>query len=249
LPFEERLAKARDPAVRAEVLAEAEAIAPQSPAEKYYTDYQMMFPLGDPPNYEPDEADSILNRAARAGVSPHALAYDLMIGGDGKSFFLATVINFARHNLDDCGEMIATDHALISLGDGGAHVGLICDGSQPTFLLAHWGRDRKTKRFDVSILVKRLTSDCARAVGLLDRGLVAPGMRADLNVIDFERLQCAPPEIVYDLPSGAKRFRQRARGYVATIVAGQVTYREGEATGALPGRLVRGHQGPVATPI
>ncbi|MDZ4371181.1 MAG: amidohydrolase family protein [Phenylobacterium sp.] len=240
LPFEERLAKARDPVFRAEVLAEAEAMPPQKPAEKYHTLYQMMFPLRDPPNYEPEAKDSVLERAARAGVSPHEMAYDLMIADGGKGFFLTTVINYADHTLDACAEMIASDNALISLSDGGAHVGLICDGSQPTFLLAHWGRDRNGRKFDLPLLVRRLTSDCANAVGLADRGEIRPGMRADINIIDFDRLQCEPPEIAYDLPSGAKRFRQRAKGYVATMVAGQVTYREGEATGALPGRLVRG---------
>ena len=243
LPFEARLAAARDPATRAAVLAEAEVIAPEKAADKYFTNYEMMFPLGDPPNYEPDARDSILNRAAREGVSPHALAYDLMVAGDGRDFFLVTVINFKDHNLDACGEMIAADNTLISLGDGGAHVGLISDGSQPTYLLSHWGRDRAAGRFDLAWLVKRHTADNARAVGLLDRGVIAPGMRADLNVIDFDQLRCERPEIAYDLPSGAKRFLQRARGYVATLVAGEVTYRNGAATGALPGRLVRGHQG------
>jgi N-acyl-D-aspartate/D-glutamate deacylase len=247
LPFEQRLAMARDPDVRAAVLAQAEAMAPEKRADKYLTDYKMMFPLGEVPDYEPDERDSIFNRAAREGVSPHALAYDLMTADDGKALFLVPVLNFARYNLDDCGEMIAADHTLISLSDGGAHVGLISDGSQPTYLLTHWGRDRTSGRFDVGWLVKRLTADGARAVGLHDRGLIAPGMRADINVIDFQNLQCERPEISYDLPGGAKRFLQRARGYVATMVAGQVTYRDGEPTGALPGRLVRGAR-PFAAP-
>jgi N-acyl-D-aspartate/D-glutamate deacylase len=239
LPFDERLAKAREPAVRSAVLAQAAVMEPPKPAEKHYVNYRMMFPLGATPDYEPDERDSIFNRAAREGVSPSELAYDLMTAGDGRDLFLVTALNYARYNLDDCREMIAAEHTLISLSDGGAHVGLISDGSQPTYLLTHWGRDRPTGRFDLSWLVKRLTSDGARAVGLHDRGMIAPGLRADINVIDFARLQCERPEIACDLPGGAKRFLQRARGYVATIVAGQVTYRNGEATGALPGRLVR----------
>jgi N-acyl-D-aspartate/D-glutamate deacylase len=242
LPFEARLAKARDPAVRSAVLAQAATTEPPKPAEKHYVNYRMMFPLGATPDYEPDERDSIFNRAAREGFSPAELAYDLMTAGDGRDLFLVTALNYARYNLDDCREMIAADHTLISLSDGGAHVGLISDGSQPTYLLTHFGRDRPTGRFDLAWLVKRLTSDGAQAVGLHDRGVLAPSLRADINVIDFEHLQCERPELAYDLPGGAKRFLQRARGYVATMVAGQVTYRNGEATGALPGRLVRGQR-------
>ncbi|MCW1384417.1 amidohydrolase family protein [Novosphingobium sp. KCTC 2891] len=241
LPFAERLAAARDPQVRAAVLAEADAIPAQGPA-RLTTNYRMMFPLGSPPNYEPDEQDSLFHRAGRAGISPHELAYDLMVAGDGTEFFLTPFSNYGRFNLDDCGDMIAGENTLMGLGDGGAHVGLISDGSYPTYLLSHWGRDRKARRFDVEWLVKRQSADNARAMGLLDRGVIAPGMRADINVIDFAKLRCERPEMHYDLPGGGKRLLQRASGYVATMVAGEVTYRNGEPTAALPGRLVRGHR-------
>jgi N-acyl-D-aspartate/D-glutamate deacylase len=128
------------------------------------------------------------------------------------------------------------------LGDGGAHVGIISDASYATYLLTHWGRDRATGRFDLGWLVKRQTSDTARAVGLADRGTIAPGMKADLNVIDFDKLKVARPKMAFDLPAGGKRLLQGASGYVATIVSGEVVYRNGEATDALPGKLVRGPQ-------
>jgi len=138
--------------------------------------------------------------------------------------------------------MMQSPHTLIGLGDGGAHVGIISDGSFPTTLLSHWGRDRKTGRLDVSWLVKRHTVDNARAVGLNDRGLLKPGYKADINVIDFDRLGVEAPVMKWDLPAGGKRLLQKARGYHATVVSGAITYRDGEATGALPGKLVRGPQ-------
>jgi len=150
--------------------------------------------------------------------------------------------NYAHYNLDACGEMIAHQDCVMGLGDGGAHVGIISDSSYPTYLLTHWGRDRSHGRFDLGWLIKRHTADTARAVGLADRGLIAPGMKADINVIDFAKLGIEVPRMSFDLPAGGKRLLQRATGYVATIVSGEITYRNGEATGALPGRLVRGPQ-------
>jgi N-acyl-D-aspartate/D-glutamate deacylase len=149
---------------------------------------------------------------------------------------------YANFNLDCCGEMIAHPDCVMGLGDGGAHVGIISDGSYPTYLLAHWGRDRAHGRFDLGYLVKRQTADTARAVGLMDRGVIAPGMKADLNVIDFDRLRVERPIMAFDLPAGGKRLLQGAQGYVATIVSGEVVYRDGKAAGALPGKLVRGPQ-------
>lgn len=247
LPFEQRLAAMRDPAFRTALLAEAEGPADGEKnqvltATRLLTNYRMIFPLGDSPNYEPAEETSLASQAAREGRSANEIAYDLMIANGGKDFMLLPFANYAHFNLDDTGEMLEAKNTLMGLGDGGAHVGLICDGSFPTYLLSHWGRDRARGRIDLPTLVKRQTADNAHAMGLFDRGVIAPGMRADINVIDFANLGCERPEMAYDLPAGGKRLLQRARGYACTMVAGQVTYRNGEATGALPGRLVRGSQ-------
>ncbi len=238
----ERLAALRDPALRARILEEAKAPLRSDMAQRL-TDYDRMFPLGDPPDYEPAQSHSFGAQAAREGRDPRDLIYDYMIEGDGRNFIFAPFANYAAYNLDCCREMMQSPHTLIGLGDGGAHVGLISDGSYPTYLLAHWGRDRAAGRLDVSWLVKRHTADNARAVGLQDRGQVAPGFKADLNVIDFDRLRVEAPVMKWDLPAGGKRLLQKATGYRATVVSGAVTYRDGEATGALPGRLVRGAQG------
>jgi len=151
------------------------------------------------------------------------------------------VLKYAQGNLDAVGEMLAHPDAVPGLGDGGAHVGMICDGSFPTTLITHWARDRRRgPRFELPWLISRQTRATAEAVGLLDRGLLAPGLRADINIIDVDNLSLGTPELAFDLPAGGKRFLQRANGYRHTFVAGVETYVDGEATGALPGRLVRG---------
>ncbi|HEX2851572.1 MAG TPA: amidohydrolase family protein [Acidimicrobiales bacterium] len=204
--------------------------------------FEMMYELGDPPDYEPDPSSSIAARAAREGRTPEDLAYDLLCADDGRTFLYLPSLNYARGNLDDVGVMLRDDNTVPGLSDGGAHVGTICDGSFPTTLLAYWGRDRDHGRLEVPFIVQRHCRDTARTVGLLDRGVLAPGYRADINVIDFERLRLRRPEMRYDLPAGGKRLLQRAEGYAHTFVAGEETYRDGEHTTALPGRLVRGAQ-------
>jgi N-acyl-D-aspartate/D-glutamate deacylase len=204
--------------------------------------YELLYELADPPDYEPDPATSIAARAERAGVPPAELAYDLLAEGDGSTMLYLPFLNYADGNLDAVGEMLRHPHTVPGLSDGGAHVGTICDGSFPTTLLTHWGRDRERGRMDLEFLVERQCRATAETVGLLDRGVLAPGYRADLNVIDLDRLVARRPEMHHDLPAGGKRLLQRAEGYRHTIVAGVETYRDGEPTGALPGRLVRGGQ-------
>lgn len=208
--------------------------------------FEAMYELGDPPDYEPDPTDSIAARAARAGREPIELAYDLIADGDGGTLLYLPALNFAGGHLDAVGEMLRHAHTVPGLGDGGAHVGTISDGSFPTTLLAHWGRDRPTGRIDLPFLIQRQCRDTARTVGLLDRGVLAPGYRADLNVIDFEQLRPRRPEVHADLPAGGRRLLQRADGYRHTVVVGEEIMRDGEPTGALPGRLVRG---PQAAPV
>ena len=204
--------------------------------------FEAMFELCDPPDYEPDPSDSIAARAARAGRDAVDFVYDLIASDGGGTLLYLPALNFAAGNLDAVGVMLRHEHTVPGLGDGGAHVGTICDGSFPTTLLAHWGRDRLHDRIDLPFLVQRQCRDTARTVGLMDRGMLAPGFRADLNVIDFQRLRARRPEVRYDLPAGGRRLVQRADGYQHTFVAGREVMRNGEPTGALPGRLVRGPQ-------
>jgi N-acyl-D-aspartate/D-glutamate deacylase len=241
LPFPERLAILRRPDFRARVLAEAfEGSGRARRVERW----DRMYPLSDPPDYEPPAESSVAARAAREGRAPEEVAYDLLLERDGREMLYLPVTNYAAGNLDVVREMIAAPNSLIGLGDGGAHVGIMCDATATSYTLTHWTRDRAVDRgrgtlFPVSFAIKRLTADNARAIGLTDRGLLEPGLKADLNILDYDNMKLRAPEIVYDLPAGGKRLIQRTDGFDATIVSGAVVYRDGEATGALPGRLVR----------
>ncbi len=242
LPLPERVAILRDPAFKARVLEAATGERAGQLGGRLILSLHRMYPLGDPPDYEPDPSTSVAARAERQGRDPLDLAYDLLLGDDGKAFLYLPMLNYGDGNLDAAGEMLAHPHTVVGLADGGAHVGTICDASFPTTLLTHWGRDRSHGRMDVPFLVHRQTQATARTVGLLDRGVLAPGYRADVNLIDFDNLEARRPEMRNDLPAGGRRLVQSADGYVATLVAGEVTYSNGEAAGPLPGRLVRGPQ-------
>jgi N-acyl-D-aspartate/D-glutamate deacylase len=238
-PLAEQVARLRDPELRHRILAE------ETPASLAFllAGFERMFLLGDPPDYEPEADDSVAARAGRRGIPAAELAYELLLEDEGRTLLYLPFLNYAEFNLDVSREMLLDPYSVPGLGDAGAHCGMICDGSFPTFLLSHWGRDRKRgERLPVEWLVKRQTADTAALVGLGDRGAIAPGLRADLNLIDWDALQLRPPEMVFDLPAGGKRLVQRVRGYHTTLVAGEVTFNDGEATGALPGRLVRGAQ-------
>ncbi|MBT5580813.1 MAG: amidohydrolase family protein [Acidimicrobiaceae bacterium] len=204
--------------------------------------YDMMFEVGDSPNYEPDPGDTLARRAERMGITAPELALDLLCGNGGTAMVWMPFSNFGAGNLDTTRDLLIHPYTVPALSDGGAHVGTICDGSFPTTLLQHWGRDRAMGRIDVEFLIQRQCRDTARTVGLHDRGVLVPGYRADMNVIDFDRLRVHQPELAYDLPAGGRRLLQRADGYRHTLVAGIETYSDGDATGALPGRLVRGAQ-------
>ena len=239
----EKVAAMRDPSFRTRVMAENGA-AQTHPLARRLSVFDQIFPLGNPPNYEPSRDSSVGAEARRIGCAAAELAYDMLLQDEGRSFLFAPFANYADFNLDCCGEMIGHPDCVMGLGDGGAHVGIISDASYPTYLLAHWGRDRARGRFDLGYLVKRQTADTARAVGLLDRGVIAPGMKADLNVIDFDRLKVGRPKMAFDLPAGGKRLMQGADGYVATVISGEISYRDGVETSALAGKLVRGPQAP-----
>ena len=245
LPLAERVEAMREPAMRERTLAAARSRGGEG---RLLGSLHRMYELGDPPDYEPDPESSVTRRAERDGRDPLDLAYDLLLADGGRAFLYLPFLNYLDGNLDAAGEMLAHPHTVVGLADGGAHVGTICDASFPTTLLAYWGRDRARGRLDLPFLVQRQTRDTARTVGLLDRGVIAPGYRADVNVIDFEALTAHRPEMRFDLPAGGKRLVQAADGYVATLVAGEVTYADGEECGPLPGRLVRGPQpAPITT--
>jgi N-acyl-D-aspartate/D-glutamate deacylase len=191
-------------------------------------------------DYEPHPSDSLAARAGAQGRSPWALALEAMMANDGKGLLTHTFENYSEGSLEVVREMLLDEATIMGLGDGGAHVCTICDSSSPTFLLSHWTRDRRRgDRLPLELLVRKQTRDSARAYGLLDRGVLAPGFRADINVIDVQRLRLLKPEVVYDLPAGGRRLVQRAQGYRHTFVAGTEIVRDDEHTGALPGRLLR----------
>ena len=242
LPFEERIALLREPERRAKIIGER--IEYDDPMQAYVnSSFNKLFPMGEPPNYEPSPDESVAAIAEREGVSPDEKLYDLMLKHDGRELLLFPLLNYSEFTCDPIYEMIHHPRAVLGLGDGGAHCGIICDASIPTFMLAHWVRDRtRGKRIPVEFVVKRMTRDTAELYELNDRGTIAPGMKADLNVIDLDAVQLKLPEMVFDLPGGGRRLIQRAVGYRATIVSGEVIMRDGEPTAARPGRLVRGAQ-------
>jgi N-acyl-D-aspartate/D-glutamate deacylase len=200
-----------------------------------------MFRFGNPPNYEPKMEDSFAAIAAREGRTPEEVTYDVLLESEGTDFIYTTISSYAYGNLSMAEQLLGNRNCIMGLGDGGAHVAFILDAGFQTWMLTHWGRT--LGKFSTEELIRRLTSDPANAAGLHDRGILRPGMKADVNVIDWDRLGAGKPYIAHDLPAGGKRLLQDVYGYEATIVAGQVTYREGQATGALPGKLVRGPQG------
>jgi N-acyl-D-aspartate/D-glutamate deacylase len=240
LPAAEQAARMADPTLRSEILAAHTREKDRSRlGGNFIQQYQLMYELTDPPDYEPPTSESVAARAARDGIDPAELAYDIL--ADGGMLYL-TSMNYADGNLDEVHRMLVHPHTVPGLSDGGAHVGTICDGSFPTTLIQHWTRDRAGAKLELPFVVRRQSRDTARAVGLLDRGVLEPGYRADLNVIDVDRMRLHRPEVWHDLPAGGRRMVQRADGYLHTVVAGQETYADGKATDALPGRLIRGPQ-------
>jgi N-acyl-D-amino-acid deacylase len=238
LPLAEKVAAMRDPSLRVALLGEE--FGEGHPFNALARNWEWMFPLDDPPDYSPPKSSSMADQARARGCTPQAVAYDRLLETEGKGLFLAALGNFEDAKLDAAHEMLAHPHCVPALGDGGAHYGAICDASYSTFLLKHFVRDGRDGGFPLAEAVHMLSAKCAEAVGLRGRGVLKVGAKADINVIDLDRLELHLPEIVRDLPAGGRRLHQRATGYDATIVSGEVIRRFDQSTGARPGKLVRG---------
>ena len=244
-PWAEQWARISDPAWKAKLLAEPDVIPPSDIAgllQVVTQGFALHYEMGADFNYEPTVADSIAARAAAAGVSPAEYTYDLLSADGGTGFIYFPILNYADGNLDFVEGLLHRDDVVISLSDGGAHCGTICDAASPTFLLQHWVRDRTRGTIAIENAIRRQCSDTARLYGMHDRGELRPGLLADINLIDMKALKLGAPWMAFDLPAGGKRLLQKAVGYVLTIKNGEVTFRNGTMTGALPGTLVRGPQ-------
>ena len=248
LPLVEKVKAMRDPDMRRRLMSE-QSDDPNAFFKSVVDDTDWLFPLGDPPNYHPDAEDSIAATARRAELDPREAIYDELLKDEGRAVLYRPSANRFGERFEGAGQAFLKDpNVLLGLSDGGAHYGMICDGALPTYFLTHWAaHPDPAKRVELPRAIRMLASDTARAVGFEDRGRIAPGMKADINVIDLARLRLHAPRPVYDLPAGGRRLVQDAVGYDLTIVSGQVTYRAGQSTGVLPGRLVRGARAaPVA---
>ena len=245
-PAREQVAALGDPDRRARIIAEHAAddgAASTGWPHTIFTGFDKLFPMSDPVDYEPPAASSVAARAAARGVVPVEEALDLMLEDDGRQLLLLTLFNYAYGNLDDVREMLLSPNSVIGLSDAGAHCGAICDASFPTTALALWTRRTAgAGPLPIELMVHHLTQRTARQVGWLDRGVLAAGYLADVNLIDLDRLGAHRPHIVHDLPAGGRRLMQSADGYVRTIKRGAVTFADGDHTGALPAGLVRGAQ-------
>lgn len=245
LPWDEQLAKLKDPAFKARMVSE-ENVFPESDIIDFLHivagGWPVQFEMDPDFNYEPTMDESIMARAAGAGVSPSEYVYDLLMKDEGKGFIYFPILNYQDGNLNFLEDLQHADDTVNSLSDGGAHCGTICDAASPTFMLQHWVRDRNGNRIGLEHAIKRQCRDTAMLYGLEDRGLLAPGYLADLNIIDMDEIKLGKVWLAFDLPAGGKRLLQKADGYVATIKSGQVTFRNGVTQGSTPGGVIRGPQ-------
>ena len=246
--FEEFASELRKPEVKAAILAEDDLPPDETNIFDGMTfivreSLDKIYVLGDPPDYEPTDDKTVAAIAKARGVDPLGLLYDLFLEQDGRAMLLMPVFNYAAGDCEAIREQLTHPYGVSGLSDGGAHCGMICDASIPTFLLTHWARDRKRgEKLGLEYLVQKQSSETAQLFGLADRGTLLVGQKADLNVIDFDNLTLHSPRIAHDLPAGGRRLLQEAEGYDYTIVSGEVTREHGKDTGARPGRLIRGPQ-------
>jgi N-acyl-D-amino-acid deacylase len=241
LPHKERVARMRQTEVRAAILAQANGRYRSEALQYQHERFDNMFKLCEPFEWEPDKSQTMAALAAAGGTDVESYIYDYMMENDGRNLILFPYTNYCAFTMDAVHDMLAHPASLFGLSDGGAHCGIACDAGNNTLALTFWTRDRtKGERLELGAVVRMMTRDTAAAYGLDDRGRIEPGLRADINIIDLDNLGMELPEMAWDLPTGARRVVQRARGYVATFVAGVQTIANDELTGELPGRLIRG---------
>ncbi|MDA0916093.1 MAG: amidohydrolase family protein [Proteobacteria bacterium] len=236
LPLKQRIVEMRKKEIKKQILSE-DPIAGSTFPLINRIGYSQMYRFGSPPNYNPRQEDSIENLARINGISAAEMAYDILLENDGNNFIYAPLVNYADHTFSVCQKMLEDKNAIMGLGDGGAHVGFILDAGYPTWLISYWSVKKKV--FSMEETVRRLTSDTAMAAGLSDRGFLKVGLKADINIIDWENVGSSDPFMTQDLPAGGKRLMQHTKGYIATIVSGKITYRNGNSTEERPGILVR----------
>jgi len=239
LSFDERIARLRDPAVRESILSGPKALMDKG-LEQMFAHFSRIYALGVQPQYEPDPSQSVAGIAQRTGQDPLAVVYDMMLEQGGRAILYYPTFNYSYNDISHLHQMLQHPATVNSLADGGAHCGYICDVSMPTFMLTHWTRDRsRGPRFSIEAMVRRQALDTAKLYGLHDRGALSVGLKADINVIDYAKLALHAPRMTHDLPAGGRRLVQEADGYIATLVAGVPIFENKQATGELPGRLLR----------
>ena len=236
LPLHERVKEMRKQNIKDKILSEDPIKGSTFPLINRIG-YSKMYRFGSPPNYNPAPEDSIEELGKNNNVTAAALAYEILLENDGNNFIYAPLVNYADHTFGVCQKMLEDKNAIMGLGDGGAHVGFILDAGYPTWLISYWSVKKKV--FSMEETIRRLTSDTASAAGLKDRGCLKVGLKADLNILDWEKIGSSDPFMVQDLPAGGRRLMQHTYGYVATIVSGKITYQNGDATSERPGTLVR----------
>tara|TARA_B100000809_G_scaffold248007_1_gene277664 strand:+ start:1870 stop:3573 length:1704 start_codon:yes stop_codon:yes gene_type:complete len=240
LPLDKKVDIMRDLEFKKKVLLEKPVSIGNPLVDEIITSFNKMFRLGEPANYEPHPDSSILSESKKLNLTPQEIAYDMLLEKDGRALIYHPLFNYEFGNLDHVETMLKHPYTISGLGDAGAHCGAISDASFPTTLIQHWGRDRdRGEKFPLESLIKMQTFDTSQLLGINDRGLLVEGLKADINIIDFDNLSIHEPEIVNDLPAGGRRLVQKASGYSYTIVSGEVAFKDGEATGKLNGQLIR----------
>ena len=240
LPLDQKVDIMRDLEFKKKVLLEKPVSIGNPLVDEIITSFNKMFRLGEPANYEPHPDSSILFESKKLNLTPQEIAYDMLLEKDGRALIYHPLFNYEFGNLDHVETMLKHPYTISGLGDAGAHCGAISDASFPTTLIQHWGRDRdRGEKFPLESLIKMQTFDTSQLLGINDRGLLVEGLKADINIIDFDNLSIHEPEIVNDLPAGGRRLVQKASGYSYTIVSGEVAFKDGEATGKLNGQLIR----------